>query len=266
MIKSNYFCVNDVNLNKSRSSQHPGNELVDVFLSISPISTSLEGMSLGSEASPRCSQLERPEEVVSLLEVLTHSLDLVDEVLNRLDTLLSERLLNNPVIGKRNALLVDLAETTLKNQFANGLTRRITESDVWLHTAQQVSRCLVDPHEDTVVDLPQSENAQDPEHLGVQFIDTPDSDHKGKSWLGGDVDLSGQFGLSACRNLGLVSGLICGLLLLGPLEDGCSLGLVISPTLLAELLEGSCNLGLSLLLLSQTLGFGGCLRHYHKRI
>ena len=138
MIKCKYCCVNDVNLNKSRSSQHPGNELVDVFLSISPISTPLEGMSLGSEASPWCSQLERPEEVVSLLEVLTNSLDLVDQILNRQDSLLSEGLLNNPVVGKRNALLVDLAETTLKNQFANGLTRRITESDVWLHTAQQV--------------------------------------------------------------------------------------------------------------------------------
>ena len=127
-----------MNLNKSRSSQHLGNELIDVFLSISPISPPLEGMPLSSETSSRCSQLERPKEVIGLLEVLTHSLNLVDKVFNRLDALLSESLLDNPVVRKGNALLVDLAETALEDQFPNGLPRGVTERDVGLHSAQQV--------------------------------------------------------------------------------------------------------------------------------
>ena len=69
-----------MDLNKSRRSQHLVDELVDVLLSVSPVSTSLEGVSLGSEASSGGSQLEGPEEVVCLLEVLTHSADLIHEV------------------------------------------------------------------------------------------------------------------------------------------------------------------------------------------
>ena len=116
------------------------------------------------------------------------------------------------------------------------------------------------------MDLSQSEDAQDAEHLWVQLIDTSDADHKGEFGLGGDVDLSCQFGLSSGSDFGLVGGLIGGLLLLGAQETGCTLGLVIGPTLLSELLEGSCNFCLSLLLLLQALGFWGNLRHYHKRI
>jgi hypothetical protein len=116
------------------------------------------------------------------------------------------------------------------------------------------------------VDLSQTQDPQDAQHLGVELIDTSDSDNEGQSGLSWDVDLSGELGLPSSGDFSLVGGLVGGLVLLGTLEYCSSLLLVFSPALLAELLEGSGDLGLSLLLLLQALGFWGCLRHYHKRI
>ena len=112
--------------------------MVDVFLSVSPVSASLEGVSLGSESSPGCSQLEGPQEVVGFLEVGADCVDFVDEVFDGVDVLLAEGLADDFVVGERDPLLVDLAETALEDQFPNGLPRGVTERDVGLHSAQQV--------------------------------------------------------------------------------------------------------------------------------
>jgi hypothetical protein len=80
------------------------------------------------------------------------------------------------------------------------------------------------------------------------------------------VDLTGEFGLPAGGEFALGGGDVGGLVLLGLLEYFCSLRLVIGPALFTQLLEGGGDLDLSLLLLLQALGFGGDLRHYHKRI
>ena len=112
--------------------------MVDVLLSVSPISASLEGVSLGSEASSGGSQLEGPEEVICLLEVFANGVDLVDEIFHRVDVLLSESLTHNFVAGEGDSLLVDLAETALEDQLSDGFPRRIAESDVGLNSSEQV--------------------------------------------------------------------------------------------------------------------------------
>lgn len=153
-------------------------------------------MSLRGEASSGSSQLEGPQEVVGLLEVGTDGVDFVDEVFDGVNVLLAEGLADDLVAGEGDSLLVDLAEAALEHQLSDGLPRRIAESDVGLHSPQQVRRGLVDSHEHPVVDLSQSQQSQDSEDLGVQLVNTSDPHNEGESGLGRDVDLSGEFGLS----------------------------------------------------------------------
>ena len=54
-----------------------------------------------------------------LLEVWPDSGDLVDKVLNAEDVVLAKFLLDDSVIGEGNALLVDLAVSTLVDQFSD---------------------------------------------------------------------------------------------------------------------------------------------------
>ena len=61
-------------------SNHIPNQIVDEVFSVSPVSSSLEGVPLLSEPSPWGSQLERPQKIVSLLEVGANSIDLVDQI------------------------------------------------------------------------------------------------------------------------------------------------------------------------------------------
>jgi hypothetical protein len=170
--------------------------LVDELLSVSPISTSLEGVPLGGKTSSGGSKLEGPQEVVGFLEVSADGVDLVDKVFNGVDVLLVQGLGDDFVIGKRNSLLVDLAETSLQDEFSDGFPRRIAESDVGLHSSEEVGGGLVDSHEDSVVDLSESQKSKDSKDLGVEFVNTSDPDDEGEFGLGRDMDLTSQLSLN----------------------------------------------------------------------
>jgi hypothetical protein len=119
------------------------------------------------------------------------------------------------------------------------------------------------------VDLSKSENSQDSEDFGVEFVDTSDSDNKGKFGLGGDVNLSGKFRLSPCSGFCLVGALVLSLILLGFLEYQLSSLLVIGLSLGSELQQSGRNLSISLFFLSLALGFGWnyfLSWHNHKQI
>jgi len=89
--------------------------LVDELFSVSPISSSLEGVSLVGETSSWSSKLEWPQEVVGFLEVGTDAVDLVDQILNANDTLLAQNLFDNGVAGQRNSLFIDFTITSFKD-------------------------------------------------------------------------------------------------------------------------------------------------------
>ena len=71
------------------------------------------------EATSWVRQLEWPEEVAGLLEVGADSEDLMDQVLHADDTELAQVVLDQLVIGQRDALLVDLAISTLVDELAH---------------------------------------------------------------------------------------------------------------------------------------------------
>ncbi len=97
------------------SSDHAKDQVVDELFSVTPVSSSLEGVSLVRETSSGSSELEGPQEVVCFLEVRADAPDLVDQILDTDDSVFAQNLLNHGVAGQRNSLLVDLTITSLQN-------------------------------------------------------------------------------------------------------------------------------------------------------
>ena len=69
-------------LDLNKFSDHPLEQVVDEVFSVSPISSSLERMSLFRKSSSWASKLEGPKEVVGFLEVSTACVNFVDQIFN----------------------------------------------------------------------------------------------------------------------------------------------------------------------------------------
>ena len=72
---------------------HPFDELIDVVLTVTGVTTLNVVVSLLLQASQWCLQLEGPKEVVGLLEVWPNSHDLVNKILNADDVVLAQALI-----------------------------------------------------------------------------------------------------------------------------------------------------------------------------
>jgi hypothetical protein len=196
-----------------------------------------------TEATGRVGQLERPQEVGSLLEVGANSVDLVDEVLNGGDAELAKSLLDDLVLGDRDALLVDLAVSALVEELTDVLERRISVSNIGLDDLQHLSGGLGDLDEDAIVDLEKTQKLEGLALLGIDLVDTIlllgrfktlrllehsplDADSKDELRLSGDVErsvtLRGTLGLNeVALRLAILGGI-----LLGALEEDGALLLV----------------------------------------
>ena len=101
---------------------HLADELVDVGFPVAEVTALDEVLELACPpATSGVGELERPEEVVGLLEVGAGGEDLVDEILDREDVVLAKGLLDDLVVGERDALLLDLAVATLVDELTDGL-------------------------------------------------------------------------------------------------------------------------------------------------
>lgn len=96
----------------------------------------------------------------------------MDKVLDGEDVDLSKRSLNDLVVGKGNALLVDLAVAALVDQLADGLQVGLAVSDVRLDKTKHLLGSLGHLDEDTVVDLEETEKLEDFTGLGCDLVDT----------------------------------------------------------------------------------------------
>jgi hypothetical protein len=138
---------------------HPFDELIDVVLTVTGVTTLNVVVSLLLQASQRRLQLEGPEEVVGLLEVGANSHDLMDKILNADDVVLAQalistqkrqlsirlynkvatepkqkelkmaHLLDNLVVGQRNPLLVQLSVAPLVDQLPDALQVRVPKEN-----------------------------------------------------------------------------------------------------------------------------------------
>ena len=152
---------------------HLADESVDVLLTVTSVTTLDEVLDLaGVEATVGVGELEGPEEVVGLLEVGANGVDLVDQVFHADNAVLAEVLLNDLVVGKSNALLVDLSVATLVDELTDSLEVGVTVGDVGVDNSQHLLGGLGETDEDTVVDLEQTEKLQDLTGLGSDLVDT----------------------------------------------------------------------------------------------
>ena len=125
-----------------------------------------------AESTSRVAQLEGPEEVAGLLEVGSDSEDLVNQVFHADNAVFAQLLLNESVLGKRDALLVDLAITTLVDEFTNRLEVGIAVGNEGLDNLQHLRGGLRQAHKDTVIDLEKAEELKSLALLGVNLVDT----------------------------------------------------------------------------------------------
>jgi len=184
------------NEQKLRNLKHVSNQFINGFFSVTPVTTLHERMSLVAESALRRAELERPHEVVSLLEVGTDSVELSDQILNTDDLVGSEDLLNDFVRSDGNSLLVDLSVSSLVDQVGDSVSGGVSESDKRLDLLDHVKSSSVDSDEDGIVDLSESEQLEDLFGLRSHMVDTSDSDHKDDSRFSGDVERTGSSGLS----------------------------------------------------------------------
>ena len=155
---------------------HLADESVDVLLTVTSVTTLDEVLDLaGVEATVGVGELEGPEEVVGLLEVGANGVDLVDQVFHADNAVLAEVLLNELVVGKGNALLVDLSVATLVDELTDGLEVGVTVGDEGVDNGQHLLGGLGETDEDTVVDLEQTEELQDLAGLRSDLVDTVSS-------------------------------------------------------------------------------------------
>jgi hypothetical protein len=144
-----------------------------VVLPIAKIATFDEVLELPRpETASGVGELEGPQEVGGLLEVGPNGVDFVDKVLDADDTELAQVCLNDLIVSERDALLVDLAITTLVNQLADVLERGVSVGDVRLDDLEHLSGGLGDFDEDAIVDLEESQELQRFALLGVDLVDT----------------------------------------------------------------------------------------------
>jgi hypothetical protein len=178
-----------------------------------------------------------------LLEVGADGVNLMDEILHADDTVLAKMLLDDGVVGKRNALLVDLAITTLVDEFPDGLKVGVAvgnkgfdnlehlglqcgqRSGAGWHTGTTY-RGLGQPDENTVVDLEQSQKLQGLPLLGINLVDTLDTDNENKLGLGRDIEAALLLRDAGEANLLALCIAVFLDVLLSTLEDGLALLLV----------------------------------------
>lgn len=176
--------------------------MVDVFFSVTSRTTLDEVLELSSDtpATAWVRQLEWPQEVTSLLEVWTNSVDFVNQVLDRLDTVLTQDGFNNGVVGQWNSLLVDLTVTSLVDQLSDGGQGWVTNSTVLFNQLQQFGGGLGDLDENTRVDLSQSQQLEDLSGLWWDLHDTLDSDNEDNLGFAfnevGTISLSSSLGVN----------------------------------------------------------------------
>jgi hypothetical protein len=171
---------------------------------------------LAGESSLRVGKLERPQEVVGLLEVRTNGVDLLDEVSSALDSsAFSKSLGNNSVGGDRDALLVDLSESTLVDKLLDGGTGRVSVCDVRFDQSEHSDGGFVQLNESTVVDLTKTEELHDLLGLGGNSDDTANTDDQTQFGFGRDEKSAVDLGLAAVSDGKLYGGLVLFVVLLG---------------------------------------------------
>merc|ERR1719411_1130061 len=198
-------------------------EVVDLVLSATEVSTLDRVVGLLSPSPSWVVQLEGSQEVGGVLEVWSNSENLVDQILNTDNSHLARLVLNNVVGGDWSSVSIDLDKSTFVDEITNSLQVGGPVGNVGLADPEHVGGGLVHLDEHSVVDLPQSEQLKDLPDLGRDLVDTADPHHEGQLRLGRDVVVSVLLGIALKPDLVPLLILVLLGILLSTLEDGNTL-------------------------------------------
>ena len=65
-------------------------------------------------------------------------MNFVHNIFNGIDSLLSKRLIDDVIVGKRDSLFVDFSVSSLKKKSSNGLSGRISEGDIRFNSSEHI--------------------------------------------------------------------------------------------------------------------------------
>lgn len=152
---------------------HLPNQSVDLLLPISQI-TALNVVLEFPRPEPTSwvAELERPQEVACLLKIGSHGHNLMDEIFHAHDAILAKVLFDDGVVGKRNALLIDLAVASLVDEFAHGFEVGVPPGYERLNNLQHLEGGFSQADEDAIVDLEETKELQGLALLRVNLVDT----------------------------------------------------------------------------------------------
>jgi len=118
-------------------------------------------------------KFERPEEVVRIPEVWSACVNLMNEIFNTDDVLITKYLFNHTVISDRDTLAINLSKSSLVNEVLDGFEVRVSISNEWLDQAQHLNCGSIKLDKNTIVDLSQTKKLQNLSDLGeVIFLGT----------------------------------------------------------------------------------------------
>lgn len=128
-----------VNFITKYSLDHSLYKLVDFVLSVTKVTTFDVMVILFAPSTGWCVEFEGPEEVVDLPEDTSNGEDLVDEILDALNTVSGTQFtFDDKVVGDWNTLTGVLNETALVDQMFDGLQGWIAPGNVWLSNTQHI--------------------------------------------------------------------------------------------------------------------------------
>ena len=96
----------------------------------------------------------------------------MNDVFHTDDTVLAEVVLDQLIVGESDALLVDLAISSLVDQLSDRLEVGVAVGNVWVDDGEHLLCSLGELDEDTVVDLEKTEELEDLARLGRNLVDT----------------------------------------------------------------------------------------------
>jgi len=162
---------------------------VDILLTVTKIAAFDEVFEFaGPEAASRARKLEGPQKVVGLLEVGPNSVYLVDQVLHTYDAVFAEIILDKLVVGKRDALLVDLAVTTLVDELADRFQVGVSVGNVRVDNGKHLGCSLGEADENTIVNLEEPEELKNLARFRSDLINTLNSKNKNQFRFIGNVE------------------------------------------------------------------------------
>lgn len=171
-------------------------ELVDVFFSVTTITTFREMVGFVLPATERVAEFEGPQEVVAFFEVGTNGVDFVNEIFHADYIVLAQRSVDDVVVGQGDSLLVNFTMTTFVQQFRHSLEGRGTISDIGFNAAEHSHSGMVNSEEDTVVELTKTKKLENFFRFGVHSHDTSDTYNEDHFSFRVDIEVAVVLGLA----------------------------------------------------------------------